>query len=253
MINSEKIFYSNLIKEIKKEISEKKYVSALKKVDEELEQPYIPNEFFFLFSDLKNEITDFINEKNYEEKYANLTNEELWFNCYNESKNFFDINTLFYLLDNVIGEFDDFNFLIFKKIMLSKFVNNSQKFLIISKVFHQNLAFDIEYYNSDLDEIFEINTIEIKSIFDDFKLKINLFEKEFFQNTTYLELSYSMFNLLIIYFFPQKVNFNFDNVLSAIKILIYQYLNIDTENKITRNKEVDIIIKIIENKLELSS
>jgi hypothetical protein len=77
MINSEKIFYSNLIKEIKKEISEKKYVSALKKVDEELEQPYIPNEFFFLFSDLKNEITDFINEKNYEEKYANLTNEEL--------------------------------------------------------------------------------------------------------------------------------------------------------------------------------
>ena len=253
MINSEKIFYNKLIKEIKKEISEKKYLSALKKVDEELEQPYIPNEFFFLFSDLKNEISDLINEEIYEKKYTNLTNEELWFNCYSETKKTFDINTLFYLLDNVIGEFDDFNFLIFKKIMLSKFVTNAQKFLIISKVFHQKLAFDIEYYNCDLDQIFEINTIEIKDIFDDFRMKINLFEKEFFKNTTYLELSYSMYNILIIYFFPKKVDFDFANILLAIKILIYQYLNINNNDKTNKNEEVEMIIKIIEKKLEMSN
>ncbi len=250
MNDAENNFYNKLILEIKKEISEKKYALALDKVNEELEQTYTPNEFIFIFSNLKNEINELIIEKDYEEKIANLTSEELWFNCYNESKQRFDINTLFYLFDNLLGEFDDLNFSILKKIMMSNFIKNSQKFLIISKLFHQQLVLDIDYYNSDLNKVFSINTITIKTIFDEFKTKIILLENEFFQNTTYLELSYSMFNLLIIYFFPEKIKFDFNNVLVAIKLLIYQYLNIEYEEELTMNQEVKLIIEIIENKLE---
>lgn len=70
-------FYTKIVEDVNKLISNKDYEKALSILEEELSQPYLPIEYYDKFYDLKNDILSIQYNKKLEEKYWSRSQDEL--------------------------------------------------------------------------------------------------------------------------------------------------------------------------------
>lgn len=237
-------YFAKMSEDIIIYIKEEKYDEALDLINSELEQPYIPNDHYMNLINTKNELESMLNEKKYNSEIDSLTKLQVWDKIYNFEKETIDevyLNLFFVKFENEIDEVD---FSIMQKIFLNKKLDNVQKTILISSLITNNVSHTFDYYNS-------YTKIETNIDFTNFDSKLGVEQSEilfkkledfFLKDPSKFQIAQALIQILLIQFFPNKINFLIEDIVSTIINIVKSLFG---EEKIKDNKISEIIVKYI--------
>ncbi|MGL5246002.1 MAG: DUF3196 family protein [Mycoplasmoidaceae bacterium] len=212
MNNIEK-FYSKILNDIEEMIKSNDINKAIKIIEDELETPYIPIEFYDKFEE---KLLDLKFTKNYMNDKKNLDkiSKEDFLEKNNDKINEIDIIYFFKKFGDKLSK-DNIDIL-FKK-MESKKLSNSKKIVILENLKNKDLEKKFIFFNNNTKKNYEIDFKKIGFIesIDFFNEVNNKLENIIDQDPTIIELCYTVIYSFYEYFFPE-----FDFLYSSEEFLL---------------------------------
>jgi hypothetical protein len=215
----DKQYYLDIIKKINDLCNKKEYEKAFNIIQEEINQPYIPNEFINQFEQLYLQINQLINVQRIQNKYNNMSKLELLSQAYNEKK--LDVNIFSYFLAKFVKDIDDVDFQYINKIFKNKDIENTEKIFILKQIKDSELKYDFNYFNKNLNKEFLINSqssFEVNLI--DYYVQVDkLIEKILFKNPSNIALAHELLSIIYEHYF--NLSPKFDVMVLADKLTRY--------------------------------
>ncbi|MGL4617171.1 MAG: DUF3196 family protein [Mycoplasmoidaceae bacterium] len=194
-------FYSRILSEIDEMIKSNDIDKAIKIIEDELEAPYIPIEFYEKFEE---KLLDLKFAKNYinDKKNLDKISKEDFLKKDNEKINEMDIIYFFKKFGNKLSEYD-IN-LLFRK-MESKKLSNLKKIVILENLKNKDINKKFNFFNNNTKKNYELEFKKTKFIesikfFNDVNNKL---ENIVDQDPTIIELCYTIIYSFYEYFFPE--------------------------------------------------
>ncbi len=231
-------YYTSICKDILQLIQEQKYNEALAIIDAELEQPYIPTEYYQKLIQIRDDTIFEKKEVEYENKINSMSKLEIWNKIYDEKKHVFD-DVYFNLLLNKYGEeFDKTDFAIIEKIFSDKKLDNVSKSILLNFLQSSKIDYEFNFYNNYLNDFFKINPI-IQTDLN--KQVIDLckeLEKHFAKNISKSEIAISLIQVLATKFVPNNIHFNKNDIINSVINITNSLFG---EEQINKNDITDIL------------
>ena len=211
-------YYQKLSQDLLTYIQNQEYEKALSIIDEELSQPYIPNEHYINLINTKDEIEEKLQEITYQNEIESLSKLQVWDKIHDTKNNKIDVvflNVFFAKFDNDIDASD---FAIMQKILLDKKLSNAEKTILISSLIDNNINHSFDYYNNYLNKTIRFNTLELSNNEStQYANQIHqVIEKHFLKDPSRFQIANSLLQLLVIEFFPLKISFNKNEIEQTI-------------------------------------
>ena len=150
-------YYDKLVENITLDWQNGKHQEAINRIQEELDQPYIPYEYEDVLSDLLYSYERELKFKTIDENIKNLSANDMLVEINRGGK--FNI-FLFELFMQKYGEqLEKPQFAIFQLWLQDKNVLNTHKFFILDSLAELNISHDFIYYNANVDEDIVLNTL----------------------------------------------------------------------------------------------
>lgn len=203
-------YYQKLSQDLLTYIQNQEYEKALSIIDEELQQPYIPNEHYMNLINTKDEIEEKLQEITYNNEIDSLSKLQVWDKIFDTKNNKIDIVYLNVFFAKFENEIDEADFAIMQKILLDKKLPNSEKTILISTLIDNGINHDFKYYNIFTKQTHDFNTLKLQNnestkYADEIHITL---EKVFLKDPSKFQIANSLLQLLVIEFFPSKINFD---------------------------------------------
>ncbi|MGL5591615.1 MAG: DUF3196 family protein [Mycoplasmoidaceae bacterium] len=203
-MNSIEKFYSKILKDIEKIVKSNDIDKAIKIIEDELEAPYIPIEFYEKFEE---KLLDLKFTKNYlnDKKNLDKISKEDFLKKDNDKINEMDIIYFFKKFGDELSK-ENIDILL-KKMELAK-LSNLKKIVILENLKNKDLDIKFTFFNNNTKKSYEMDFKKIRFIesiefFNDVNNKL---ENIVDQDPTIIELCYTIIYSFYEYFFPE---FNF--------------------------------------------
>lgn len=203
-------YYQKLSQDLLTYIQNQEYEKALSIINEELQQPYIPNEHYMNLINTKDEIEEKLQEITYNNEIDSLSKLQVWDKIFDTKNNKIDIVYLNVFFAKFENEIDEADFAIMQKILLDKKLPNSEKTILISTLIDNGINHDFKYYNIFTKQTHDFNTLKLQNnestkYADEIHITL---EKVFLKDPSKFQIANSLLQLLVIEFFPSKINFD---------------------------------------------
>lgn len=211
-------YYQKLSMDLLTYIQNEEYEKALSIIEDELQQPYIPNEHYINLLNTKDEIEEKIQENNYNNEIESLTKLQVWDKIFSSATNKIDLVYLNVFFAKFENQIDDVDFSIMQKILLDKNLANSEKTILISTLIDNNISHEFEYYNNYTKKTSKFRTDDLSNNESTiFANEIhNELEKHFLKDPSKFSIVNSLLQLLVIEFFPSKIIFDKNEIVKTI-------------------------------------
>lgn len=237
-----KEFYSEVVKKILDLVNKEEFDKALEILDEELSQPYVPNELYHNLNQIKIEIEQQLTENKYNNKVAKLSKLEIWNFVYNEKTHKFDNVYFNILLSKFNEQFDDVDYAMINKIFLDKKVDNVSKSIMIHDLREMKVNHDFDLYNDYLNKTFKINPFKNIELDEQVVKLANELDEIFSKNPSKSEIALSLLQVLATKFIPQTIKFNNNDI---IKTVVNMTNSLFSEEDIIENEISSILREYI--------
>ncbi len=239
-----KQYYSDISLKIISLIKEEKYEDALDIIDDELEQPYVPNSILVSFTRTRKEIEIQLAQSKFDSEIESMTKFEMWNKIYDEKKHKVDIVFLNILLEKFGEEFDELDFAVINKIFKDKKISNLDKSHLLFIIFDFDPDYKFTLYNNFLNKEFSFIPREVVNTVIPRELTIKKLEETFMKDPSKLEISYNLLQLLSSQYIPQEIPFSDDEIAQSITDLVNSFFgdSLNHQNEIT-----DIITKMLQD------
>ncbi|MGL4647119.1 MAG: DUF3196 family protein [Mycoplasmoidaceae bacterium] len=203
-MNNIEQFYEKIFKKVLDLAEKKEYDKAILMLEEELEAPYIPLEFYEKFEE---KLLELKYEKNYFNDHHKL--KDLDKNKFlNNFNNDVDTSKIIYFFDKFKETFlmDEKNKLY--NILENKDIDNNKKIVILENLKQMDKEREVIYFNKNTHRLTKFNISDINFIegIDFFKEVQKIINDIITQEPTLLELSFTIIYSFYEYYFP---NFDF--------------------------------------------
>lgn len=240
-----KKYYATIASKVILMIKENKIEEALELINGELDQPYIPDEFFISLEKTKKDLELQIKEKIFQKEYEGLSKFNLWDKIYNKEKKNIDLFYLNLFFSKFQDELDEIDYSIIEKIFLDHEIENDEKATLISQLVELQIDRSFEYYNCFTKTKNKINPskyLKSESQIKTIELS-NELESYFSKDPSKLKIAISFVQLLAISFIPEVIIFDNKKIVDTI-INITQSLF--GEEELFENDITKILYKYIE-------
>lgn len=209
-------YYTSICKDILKLIQEQKYNNALVIIDSELEQPYIPTEYYQKLIQIRDDTIFEQKDVEYEKKISNMSKLEIWNKIYDEKKHAFDDVYFNLLLTKYGEEFDKTDFSIIEKIFCDKKIDNVSKSILFNFLQSAKMDYEFNFYNNYLNQMFKLNPIIQTELNKQVIILCKELEKHFAKNISKSEIAISLIQVLATKFVPNKIHFNNSDIIKSV-------------------------------------
>lgn len=236
------IYYESIMEKVQKYYGDKEYDKALELLEDELDAPYIPNDYYESFESIRDYI---LADKKYfsgEKEYEKLSREELILKAFeNEKINMMAFSVFEEKFNNI---FNDEEILKIKKAFLSPKIDNSSKLYLAVIYLRSNINEPVKYYNNYLKAEYTLDK-ETK-LYEDIDLYKNTMDELYklaFKEPSLLNYCNVILSLIYNYNFPYVPEFKATELAHGISS--YMMISLGMDEKIKKNKIISYIEKII--------
>ncbi|MGL4950926.1 MAG: DUF3196 family protein [Mycoplasma sp.] len=211
-------YYSELTLKILALYQEKKFEEALAIVEEEISQPYVPNEFLIQFIDLQNDIEKIISNNTFEKEFSDMTKLQIWNKIFDEKNNKVDVSFINLLLEKYNNTLDEIDISIIQKILRNKKIDNIDKSLIIQILCELDNKETFKIYNNVSHKEFNFSQKTfLETTFKQLQEITKELENIFIQDPSRLELSINLLHVLHVKFIPVCIDFPNHDIINTLK------------------------------------
>ncbi len=239
-----KQYYSDISLKLIDLIKQEKYEEALDVIDDELEQPYVPNSILVSFMKTRKEIEIQLAQSKYDEEIDEMSKFEMWNKIYDEKNHKIDIVFINILLEKFGEELDEIDFAVINKIFKDKKISNVDKSHLLFILLDIDAQYKFTLYNNYLNKEFSFVPKDIVNSFIPREETVKKLEEVFMKDPSKLEIAYNLLQLLSSQYIPEEIPFSDDEIVDSISDLVNSFFgdSLNQENKIT-----EMLSKLLEN------
>lgn len=235
-------YYAKVSQQIIALMKEQKFIEAIKILDEEMEQAYIPFEIMENFIKTRSDIDQLVREQTYENKFLNASRNEMWNYIYNQNKHTLD-TSLFVVYLNKWKLLDEMDKAFINQIFTDKTIPNVDKtnFFQILVGYHNDdgTSFEYHWYNDYLKKEFIINENVCNTYNNQLKILVNALEKNFMKDPSRSSIAVDLVYALHTKFIPMPINFDNNDIINTLKNITNALFN---DEQIIKNS-ITVLLK----------
>ena len=231
-----KQYYSDISLKLIELIKEEKYEDALAIIDEELDQPYLPNSILVSFLKTRKEIEIQLAQSKYDQEIDSMNKFELWNKIYDEKNHKIDIVYINILLEKFGEELDEVDFAAINKIFKDKKINNIDKSHLLFILFEIDAQYEFTLYNNYLNKEFTFIPRDVVEKFIPRENTLKKLEDSFMKDPSKLEIAYNLLQLLSSQYIPEEIPYDDDEIVQSITDLVNSFFDgsLEHQNEITK-------------------
>lgn len=220
VLNDEIIkYYDNILKNAKNDFANKKYDQAINRLQEELDQPYMPFEYQQVF---ENQLFTFQSEYRFlqiDEKLKSLDKNTMLKRVF--VNNNFNIYLFDYFLQQFHKDIDSNDLEIFAIWLKDKVLDNNQKFYILDALANFDIDYNFVLHNHNVndDVVLNTKTFHNHECFSKYNETLDIIEEQLFKDPVIAKFACDLLNAVASEYFP-SFNFQSSNELANIIISI---------------------------------
>lgn len=241
-----KKYYDELIKRISDDWQNNKHDMAIARLEEELEQPYIPYNYEELMSDM---LFSYKREKKFlaiDEKVKNMSMDEMIGQIFVNNK--FNIFIYELFIQKFGKEINEKYFPIIQLWLQSPNISNEDKFLILDSLAGEEIDKDFVFYNSNVDHDVVVNTLTYREseYLKKYNLTLDKIEDIVNKDQVVGNFAKDVLECCANFYFPEFPFESIDSFASAIVNIIQKFMNLEEVDVNTLSHDEKIVYKIIE-------
>jgi hypothetical protein len=230
-------YFQKIIGQIKDLIQTEKLDDALEIVEQELSSSYIPLKFIQIFEQLYFDISNGILVKNIEQKFNDMSKNEMLGSIFKKDK--IDLNILSFFLSKFNREINKNDLFYLNRIFEDEYISNNEKIFILSQFKIANISYDFDFANHMISERFKINTLsnfEINSR-TYYKSVLDMLEQQLIKEPSLIALAKNLLQIIYEHFFNRDVIKYNDKILSN-NLVNYTKKHFDETVSVDKNFEL---------------
>ncbi len=233
-------YYQKLSQDLLTYIQAKEYQKVLDIIEDELQQPYIPQQHYINLLNTKDEVEMMLGESMYEDTINSLSKLQIWDKIYDTKNEKINLVFLNLFLSRFGEAFDDVDLSMMQKIFLDKKMPNTEKTILVSALVDLHIDHDFKYYNVYLKKTLSFNPLHLVDAEANAKSEqiYGALEKYYLKDPSKLQIAASLLQVLFIECFPNEFNFANDLVVTTITNVVDALFN---QTEIIEN-EVSILL-----------
>lgn len=233
-------YYESILKKVDELYKENDFTKIINLLEDELDTPYIPEEYIKIFEEKLLEAKYNYNYNNPKNPLSNLSKIEM-INHINENKEDCELAIISYF-ERFYDSFDSIDYEFIKNIISGNKFRNSVKIAIIQSLKIKSSKMNVDYFNPNLNEVIPINIEELILIEENTKINdiANSIKELTFSEPSLLDICYASLYSIYEFYFP-KFPFDEFGAEEIAKKIIY-VIKCILENKAP---EVDSVTNII--------
>lgn len=210
-------YYDELLKRIKDDFYNGEQVKAINRLEEELQQTYMPYEYLQIFENQLHQFESEYRANQLDEKLKKLSREEMLSKIYVNNK--FNVYLYDYFLQTYHEQLTSQDFLIFANWLKDKNLLNEQKFYILDALAYFNINHDFVLENSNTNDDVVLNTLNFHdhASFEPFNETLKILEDTLFKDQIVIKFANDLLNAVTAYYFP---TFEFKDPQNLAKIIL---------------------------------
>lgn len=225
-LNNEVIkYYDELLNNIKKDFVNGQHQKAIERLQEELEQTYIPFEYQQIF---ENELHVLQTEYRYlqiDEKIKQLPQDMMLKKIIVNNK--FNVYLLDYFLQLFHNKLTDKDYFVISGWLKSNVLDNTQKFYVLDSLAHFNIDKDFIFYNHLVQDDVVLNTLNFHEHenFKNYNITLDIIEKTLFKDPIVTKFAEDLLNAVTTHYFPSFIFNDPENLAKIILKIISNSMN----------------------------
>lgn len=225
-LNDEVIkYYDELLSNIKKDFVNGQHQKAIERLQEELEQTYIPFEYQQIF---EHELHLLQTEYRYlqiDEKIKQLPQDKMLEQI--TANNKFNVYLLDYFLQLFHNQLTDKDYFVIGEWLKSTILDNTQKFYVLDSLAHFNIDKDFIFYNHLVQDDVVLNTLNFHDHenFKNYNITLDIIEKTLFKDPIVTKFAEDLLNAVTTHYFPSFIFNDPENLAKIILKIINNSMN----------------------------
>ncbi len=241
-----KKYYDELIKKIVDDWQNKKYVLAIQRLEEELDQPYIPFNYEELMSDMLFSYKRELKFLTIDESVKKMSMDEMLSNIFvNDNFNIF----IFELFIQKYGsQLSDKHFPIIQLWLQSNKISNEDKFLILDSLAAEGIDKNFIFYNFNVNNDVVVNTLTYRDseYLNKYKLALDKIANIVNKDQVVANFCSNIVECCANYYFPEFPFSSIDSFAYSVVKIINKFMNFEEVEFSNLNNDEKIIYKIVE-------
>lgn len=225
-LNDELInYYDDLIKKIKDDFNNKKYKEAIARCEEELEQPYLPFEYIKEFEQLLFQMQAEYRYLQLDDKLKNQSKQQM-INSIFDNVNF-NVYLFDFFIEKYHSQLEDIDYNIIQKWLMSKKLDNSQKFYLLDTLAAFKIDRNFIFYNSNIDDDIVLNTLTFheNEYFKPYNLSLEIIEQDLFKDPIVSKFAIDLLDAVSCHYFPTFPFSSAERLAEIIMSIIHSSMN----------------------------
>lgn len=210
-------YYDGILNKTKEWFENKQYQEAINRLQEELDQAYMPFEYQQIF---EKQLFSFQTEYRYlklDENLKNLSKHEMLKQII--INNSFNVYLFDYFLQTYHEKLTEMDFLEISNWLIGKILNNTQKFYILDSLAYFKIDKNFVLYNHNVNDDIVLNTLTFHDheAFNKYNKTLQIIENDLFKDPTIVKFASELLDAIASEYFPL---FNFESPELLAKIII---------------------------------
>ena len=241
-----KKYYDELIKKISEDWQNNKHQLAIQRLQEELDQPYIPYNYEELMSDMLFSYQRELKFLSIDNKIKNMSMDEMIGQIFVNNK--FNIFIFELFIQKYGSKIDEKYFPIIQLWLQSNIITNKDKFLILDSLASEGIDKDFVFYNNNVDHEVVVNTLTYREseYLKKYNLTLNKIDNIINKDQVMANFAKDVLECCANYYFPEFPFNSIDSFAEAIINLINKFMNLEEVDISILNHDEKIVYKIIE-------
>lgn len=241
-----KKYYDELIKKISEDWQKNKHELAIQRLQEELDQPYIPYNYEELMSDMLFSYQRELKFLSIDNKVKNMSMDEMIGQIFVNNK--FNIFIFELFIQKYGTKIDEKYFPIIQLWLQSNVITNEDKFLILDSLAAEGIDKDFVFYNNNVDHEVVVNTLTYREseYLKKYNLTLNKIDSIINKDQVVANFAKDVLECCANYYFPEFPFNSIDSFAESIINLINKFMNLEEVDISKLNHDEKIVYKIIE-------
>lgn len=210
-------YYEKILTKSKEQFANKQYQEAIARLEEELDQAYMPFEYQQMF---EQQLFSFQTEYRYlqlDERLKKLTKPEMLKQII--ANNSFNVYLFDYFLQTYYDNLSELDYFEISNWLTSQILNNTQKFYILDSLAHFNIDKNFVLHNHNVNDDVVLNTLTFHDheAFAKYNQTLQIIENDLFKDPTIVKFASELLDAIASEYFP---TFDFKSPELLAKIII---------------------------------
>lgn len=210
-------YYDDLLNRIKEDFNNGQQLKAINRLNEELEQTYMPYEYLQIFENQLHQFEAEYRANQLDESLKKLSQDEMLHKIYVNKQ--FNVYLFDYFLQAFHKNLHSHDFLVMEAWLQDPHLVNEQKFYVLDALAHFEINHDFVLENSNTKDDVVLNTINFHEhdSFAPFNETLKILEDTLFKDQIVIKFASDLLNAVTAYYFP---TFEFKDPQTLAKIIL---------------------------------